>query len=131
MSPRRRPAAIALVVWTFLVWTTRINNIWADDSLSDGDKWGRTALALSFTVLALAVAVALWRRAGWLSGALLLLTGWTVGVWVVRSVGIASGDHSAGFIAVHLVLAAVSIALSALALREGATSSPTKAEPAV
>lgn len=131
MSPRRRPAAIALVVWTFLVWTTRINNIWADDSLSDGDKWGRTALALSFTVLALAVAVALWRRAGWLSGALLLLTGWTVGVWVVRSVGIASGDHSAGFIAVHLVLAAVSIALSALALREGAASSPPKAEPAV
>lgn len=130
MSPRRRPAAIALVVWTFLVWTARINNIWADDALSDSDKWGRTLLALGFTLMALTVSVALWRRAAWLSGALLLLSGWTVGVWLTRSVGIATGDHSAGFIAVHLVLAAVSIVLSALALREGARSGRSAAEPA-
>lgn len=118
MSPRRRPAAIVLVVWTFLVWTTRINNIWSDDALSDSDKWGRTALALSFTLLALAAAVALWRGAEWLSGVLLVLTGWTIGVWLTRSVGIATGDHGAGFKVVHLVLAAVSIALSAATIHE-------------
>jgi hypothetical protein len=117
MSTRPSPPAIALVVWTLLVWTTRIGNIWGDDALSTGEKWGRTGLALSFTILALATAWALWRRAGWVRTATLVLAGWTVAVWVVRAVGIATGDHEAAFIAVHLVLAAVSIALSAAAWR--------------
>ena len=38
-------------------------------------------------------------------------------VWAVRAVDIALGDHSAGFIAVHLLLAAVSGALAAAAWR--------------
>lgn len=108
-------AKLALVVWTLLVWTTRLGNIWGDDALSTGDKWGRTALALSFTALALAVAWALWRRASWLGAAALALAGWTVAVWLVRAVGIATGDHDGAFIAVHLVLAVVSIGLAAAA----------------
>ena len=32
---RRRPFALALVGWTFFVWTTRIANIWRDDALDD------------------------------------------------------------------------------------------------
>jgi hypothetical protein len=115
---RGRRATVALVVWTFFVWTTRIGNIWRDADLDTGGKVGRTALALSFTVLALAVAVALWRRARWTGTAVLALAGWTVGVWVVRSVGILTADHDAGFKAVHTVLAVVSIALAALAWRE-------------
>lgn len=118
MSTRRLPATIALVVWTLLVWTTRIGNIWRDSGLTTGEKWGRTALALSFTVLALAVAHAVWHRTRWRDVAVKVLAGWTIGVWAVRSVGIATGDHSAAFITVHLILAAVSIALSLLATRE-------------
>lgn len=129
MSSRRAPATVTLVVWTLLVWTTRIRNIWGDQRLTDGEKWGRTGLALSFTVLAGLVVVALWRRQRWLWLTVLALAGWTVGVWVVRSVGIATGDHSAGFIVVHLILAVVSIVLSALAQREGARSA-SAAEPA-
>ena len=117
MSTRRPSATIALVVWTLLVWTTRIGNIWGDGTLSNGEKWGRTGLALSFTVLAGATAWALWRRAAWLRGATLALAGWTVAVWVTRAVGIATGDHEAAFIAVHLVLAAVSITLATMASR--------------
>jgi hypothetical protein len=117
MSPRRPPAVLALVGWTGFVWTTRIGNIWGDDGLTSGEKWGRTGLALSFTVLALATAWALWQRVAWVRTAVLALAAWTVGVWVVRSIGIATGDHEAGFIVVHLVLAAVSFALSALAIR--------------
>ena len=120
MSARRLPATIALVAWTLLVWTTRISNIWGDDDLTSGEKWGRTGLALSFTVLALAVAHAVWHRTGWRSLAVKALAGWTIGVWAVRGVGIATGDHSGTFVAVHLVLAMVSIALSALAVREAA-----------
>jgi hypothetical protein len=115
---RRHRAVVALVVWTFFVWTTRIGNIWRDGDLGTGGKVGRTALALSFTVLAAAVVVALWRRARWTDKAVLALAGWTVGVWVVRDVGILTGDHAVGFKVVHTVLAVVSIALSVLAWRE-------------
>jgi hypothetical protein len=118
MSTPRRPAAIALVAWSLFVWTTRIGNIWGDDALTDGEKWGRTGLALSFTVLAVVAAGALWRGTAWLRGAVLALAGWTVAVWIVRSVGIATGDHGAAFVTVHLVLAIVSIALSSLASRD-------------
>lgn len=118
MSPRRQPAVLALVAWTFVVWTTRIGNIWGDDGLTSGEKWGRTGLALSFTLLALATVWALWRRAAWLRASVLGLAAWTVAVWAVRAVGIATGDHEAAFIAVHLVLALVSFALSAWAARE-------------
>lgn len=118
---------IALCVWTFLVWTTRVGNIWTDDALTHGEKWGRTSLAMSFTVLALAAALALWRPVRWHSLVARALAGWTVVVWMVRSVGIAFGDHDAAFIAVHLFLAAVSLTLAALAVSEGARSAASEA----
>jgi hypothetical protein len=118
MLTRRLPAAIALAVWSLLVWTTRIRNIWTDDELTMAEQWGRTALAVSFTVLALAVGHAVYHRTTWRPTAVRVLAGWTIAVWVVRAVGIATADHDGAFIAVHLVLAAISIGLAALALRE-------------
>jgi len=115
---RRHPFVVALVAWTFLVWTTRIRNIWTDEALTSGEQWARTALAGSFTVLAVAVVVALVQRASWLRPAVGVLAVWSVVVWVVRSVGIATADHDAGFVAVHLVLAVVSAVLSGLAWRQ-------------
>ena len=123
MSPRRLPATIALCVWTLLVWTTRIGNIWGDDDLTGGERWGRTALALSFTVLALAAGHAVYRRTSWRGVAVKVFAGWTVGVWATRSIGIATGDHDTAFVVVHLVLAVVSIMLSVLAVREGSRTS--------
>ncbi len=116
MSTRRW--TLALCGATLLVWTTRIGNIWRDDELTSGEQWGRTGLALSFTVLAVAVTWALVRRSPWRRLAVLALAGWTLAVWLVRSFGIATGDHDAAFVAVLLVLAAVSISLSVLAVRE-------------
>ncbi len=115
MSTRRWP--LVLVVWTVLVWTTRIGNIWGDADLTGGERWGRTALALSFTVLAVAVAYAVVRQMRWRRVAVTALASWTVVVWLVRAIGIATGDHELAFVVVHLVLAVVSIALSVLALR--------------
>ena len=114
---RREPLVAVLVGWTFFVWTTRIGNIWRDHSLSHGDKVGSTALALSFTLLAAGALVAFVQRRPWLVGAVLLLAGWTTGVWIVRFVAIAGDGHGAGFVAVHLVLAVVSIALAGAATR--------------
>jgi hypothetical protein len=130
MSARRPPATLALVAWTVLVWTTRINNILTDDALGGGDKALRVALALSFTALAALVVWAWTKRATWLRQAVLALAVWTVGVWVVRAVGIAFADHDAAFIAVHLVLAVVSTVLAALAVREHGAARLSDAEPA-
>lgn len=110
---------MALVAWTFFVWTTRIVNIWGDDALDTGEKWGRTLLALSFTVLAVAVVVALVRgAAGALRWAVGALAAWSVAVWAVRDVRIVAADHEVGFKLVHVVLGVVSTVLAALAWRE-------------
>jgi peptidoglycan/LPS O-acetylase OafA/YrhL len=117
--PGRHRATVALVVWTLLLWTTRIANIWRDADLDTGERRGRTLLALSFTVLAIAAVVALWRR---LRQARVVavgaLAGWTIVVWVVRGIGILAADHDLGFKAVHTALAVVSIVLAVLAWRE-------------
>ena len=116
---RRHPATVALVAWTFLVWTTRIANVWRDADLDTGERWGRTLLALSFTILAIAVAVAAARR---LRRATVVAVGalaaWTVAVWVVRGIGILAAEHDPAFTVVNKVLAVVSIVLAWLAWRE-------------
>jgi hypothetical protein len=125
---RRRPATVALVAWTFLVWTTRVGTIWEDDELSGAGKVGRTALALSFTLLALAVVVTLVRRSTGgrpTTTAVDALAAWTTAVWAVRAPGIVLADHGAAFTIVHLVLAAVSIVLAYLAFREARRPAPT------
>jgi hypothetical protein len=127
----RRRATVALVVWTFLVWTTRIANIWRDADLDTGERWGRTLLALSFTVLAIAVVVALARRLRQATVvAVGALAGWTIAVWVVRGVGILAADHDLGFQAVHTALAVVSIALAVLAWWETRREAAPTAAPA-
>lgn len=124
---RRRPAALALVGWTLFVWTTRIFNIWGDADLDTGEKLGRTGLAFSFTLLEVAVIVALWRgsaRTRLVSvGA---LAGWTVAVWVVRDIRIVLAHHDLGFKLVHVVLGVVSIILAAWAWREATRTAPRR-----
>jgi hypothetical protein len=112
-----RPAVVLAVV-TLLVWTTRIRNIWSDESLDTAGRIGRTALALAFTAFALAVLATWWRarRTGAAPASTRNLVRafavWTVGVWIVRAVQIATADHEAAFVAVHTVLAVASIALA-------------------
>ncbi len=130
---RSRPATTSLAAWSLLVWTTRIRNIWGDGSLSTGDKVGSTALALSFTVLAVAALVTIVRSGTSRRAATLaadLLAAWTVGVWAVRMPAILLHDHEAAFKVVHLVLAVVSVALAALAAREAHRARPAADDPA-
>lgn len=119
----RRPTTAPLVLagWTLLVWAGRIRNAVGGD-----EGAGAVVLAASFVALAVAV-LATRGRSG---PVVLALAAWTAGVWVVRLVDIAAfSDRGAGFVAVHAVLAAVSVALAAWAARR-ATIAATR-EPAV
>jgi hypothetical protein len=130
----RRRATSALAAWSLLVWTSRIRNIWTDDALTTSGQVGRTALALSFTVLAVAALVTVLRPVSRRASTLVVdvLAGWTVAVWAVRVPGIMLNDHEVAFVVVHVVLAVVSVALAALAVAEAhraAAPSDTRAEP--
>ena len=99
----RLVARWALPIWTLAVWIPRIRNIWVDDGLAVGGQLLRTLWAVIFLVLAVAALTGRWWR---------VFIVWTVAFWVVRAVQIALADHDAGFIAVHVVLALVSIGLA-------------------
>lgn len=107
--------------WTLFVWVGRLRNLAAEPgSVFDASRWSLVG-SIAFTVLGLAVlgaAVLRWtgRSGRLLTSAVGALAVVTVGVWVLRAVDIALGDHRIGFIAVHLVLAAVSIGLAVAAV---------------
>ena len=63
------------------------------------------------------VSVRIWRFGRALTAAVTALSAWTTVVWIVRAADIAfGGGHEAAFVAVHVVLAAVSIGLAVWAL---------------
>lgn len=111
-------SVLALALWTLFVWVGRIRNALPADE-------GAGPVLLAATFVALAVVVLATRGARpWV----LALAGWTVAVWAVRAVDIAVlSDHDAGFVAVHLVLASVSIALAWWALRHARRRHPLPA----
>jgi hypothetical protein len=119
---RLRPA-LALAAFTLFVWTTRIRNIWTDDSLSTAGQLGRTALSVTFTAFAVAVLWLWWqgRRRGAVPPVarvvVSLFAAWTIGVWAIRAVQIATAGHDAAFVAVHTALAVVSTVLAVWAVR--------------
>ena len=133
MDIRQLRPALVLSVWTVLVWTTRIRNIWTDDSLSTSGQLWRTAIAVVFTAFA-AVTIGAWVRARssgaparlaavWIRG----FAVWTIGVWAVRAVQIGMADHGLVFKVVHTALAVVSVGLALWADREAHRTS--RSEP--
>jgi hypothetical protein len=117
----------AFIAWTLFVWLGRIRNAVGDPALATGGRTGPILLSLSFVIPALLLAgmTALQlahrddhRLARPVSLILAALVVWTAAVWVVRAVDIAlRSDRGAAFIAVHLVLATVSVGLGVMAVR--------------
>lgn len=123
MSVATRRLLSAFAAWTLLIWATRFANVWRDDALSTGGKLARTLLLATFVVGAglLVTLIVRARREDALPTASVqavrVIACWTIGVWVVRGAQIVLDDHPAGFVAVHLVLAVVSIGLAAASIR--------------
>jgi hypothetical protein len=97
--------AIALAVWTLLVWGTRIRNV-----AEAGGGVGDLVVPVGLTALAVAALVDRRRGAQALAAA-------TIAVWGVRLPLVLAHDHPAGFKIVHAVLALASIGLAAVVLR--------------
>lgn len=109
---------VALAVWTLFVWGGRLRNLFIDDGgLAEASRWSLWG-SVAFVALAIGVLVTgsvgpKGLKSAVLAGLCLL----TIGVWLVRATDIALEDHGFGFIAVHVVLAVVSITLAVLAAR--------------
>lgn len=115
------------MAWTLFVWLGRIRNVAADPDLSGSARAWSLGMAVTLSLLAVVTLVAVATRTladPIARGAALTLAAASSAIWVVRAIGIAGNEHSAGFIAVHLVLAAVTLALSALVARHLLRSVP-------
>ncbi len=120
MSWRLGP--VVFVGWSLFVWGTRLRNIASDGELAGFELVWRTSLAVALFGFALLAGAALIAERfsarvsrTQLRGPIAALAGLTVFTWVLRGISIALADHSAAFVAVHLVLAVVSIGLAAWA----------------
>ncbi|MGB3411536.1 MAG: hypothetical protein WBA45_10085 [Microthrixaceae bacterium] len=126
---RGRSAALTVgfLGWTIFVWgIVRVRNILGDDALSTSSRNQSLLLSATFwvpaVILAVAVGVSLVKKsplASWVRIGLMGLAGWSVLVWIFRAVDIAlTSDRGAAFIAVHVVLGLISIALAVLVVGE-------------
>lgn len=115
------------VAFTVFVWVQRLVNLARSD-----ESVVTVSVTLSVVLLVLAVATALGlvvvAARGWTTPPPLVAMVWrvaagvTVAVWIVRAVQITLAWRSLGFVVVHVVLAAVSIALAVGTWRAAATS---------
>jgi hypothetical protein len=101
-----------LAGWTVLIWIGRVRNIVHAHG---------AAAELLVPVALVALGIATFARPRQ-AGPLLALA--TIAVWLVRVPLVLVHDHSAGFVVVHLVLAAVSITLASLTLRRARRPAP-------
>lgn len=113
---------VVLGVWTLLVWATRIDNVLGEEGLTAAGRAARLALAGSFTLAGAVLLAVAWRARGRVltraeARAVEVIAAWTVGVWLVRGVQIALADHAVAFVAVHTLLAVVSIGLAVVTVR--------------
>lgn len=121
---------LAFVLWTVLLWTSRIRNVWESEGIDTSGRWVRTGIAVLFLALAVALAAGLgrWRaRSPRRSDHAMVVVAvvWTVGFWLVRGIGIIVDDHDARFTAIHTALMVASIGVAGLAARfTGSFSAP-------
>ena len=113
ITHRARLLVTVLAGWSLFVWATRLNHTWTSATEGLVAKLSSTVFALALIVAAVAAVSEVWRRDG--HRAVLfarVLCGGTILVWLVRAPMILLGGWDIGFVVVHMVLAAASVALA-------------------
>jgi hypothetical protein len=90
-----------------LTWSGRVRNILEDSELSGGERLAWLVPVAVFIAGGVLTLVAWWRGVGALRPAVAAFAVWTIGYWALRLVLLVGNGHSAGFVAVHTVLALV------------------------
>jgi hypothetical protein len=120
------PSGRVLAAWNLFVWGGRIRNLLAEPGgLAEANRWSLVG-SITFCLLALVVLGLAFgpRRRRWSSeggghrervvaGVMAALG---VVVWTYRGVAIAGAGYSVGFVAVHTVLALVTVGLGLIVL---------------
>jgi hypothetical protein len=123
-----RWAVGAFVAVTGFIWVQRLVNLAAGEEANAGTS---VVLSVVFVASALAAAAGLavawrqrWRVSPAVAGVWRVAAALTVAVWVVRATQIILDWRSPAFVAVHVVLALVSLGLAAGLWRAAAVSPP-------
>lgn len=122
-------AGRVLAAWNLFVWGGRIRNLLVDPGgPAEANRWSLVG-SVVFCLLALVVlGLALGTRLGWWSRegvgrrervVALVMAALGVVVWAYRGIAIAGAGYSFGFVAVHTVLALVTIGLGLIVLAPG------------
>jgi len=132
---RLRPLPVTvLAVWTLLLWTSRLGLAWGTSGSTASKVLATVPVALFVALGALALGVVLRARDGRLverdRRLALGIAWWTVAYWVVRLPIIWFDGRSVGFKGVHTVLALLSWAASAWAVRSLAATPKVTARTA-
>lgn len=121
--------------WTLFAWFSRLRNqARKPGGLAEAGLWTLGSSAIFISLAAFVTVAAL------LSGrfgparvvrpvSLNLLVALTIGFWLFRAPDIIRGDHSAGFIVLHVALGVVSVGLALMAWRFERADRPGRSAP--
>lgn len=114
LTERLRPAPVAVfTILTLLIWTNRIWLAWtnAEDAVAEKLVWSTPITLFVLAAAYLLVRMLTGRASGRTFATVVrVFAAGTVVYWAIRIAIILTGDHTAGFKAVHTVLALVSAA---------------------
>jgi len=109
---------LPLLIWTFVVWTSRARNVLTNDDLSAQGLSGRLVVVGIFLSLAVTVLIQEIRRKN-IKRLLGALATWSSGYWLIRGGDILLDTQwSLGFKATHTALMLGTFALVAFAIRK-------------
>lgn len=117
---RGKLIAAVVVAWALVTWGGRIGLLTGAEA-ADPVTWLRVGGSLATAGLGAYGVVAGRRWLVWIYAA------WTLAVWGTSLVSVWTADHSAAFLAVHTLLAVVSVGIAVLAVmvrRDGASPTP-------
>ena len=101
----------AAAIWTFIAWGNRISLLTGDEA-SEPWTWIRVGGSLLFGMALAVIGFVLWwgrPLSPWMARVFVGFAALMLVVWIRSAASVLTGDESVAFMAVHVVLASISI----------------------
>ena len=120
LSPHQQTLSIFWLAggWTLIVWGGRIGLLTGAERV-DPASWFRIGGSIAFGITLVFLGLLMWRTespSGWSEPASFANLIFNLAVWLPSAAGVVTGDATAAFKAVHVVLAVTSVALATWAV---------------